>query len=174
MPCLFGPPEKVRVVNIHMYLLLKHLKDFAGDDPAILMGDFNFKPGDSPYILASTGGSIQAARSEATIPEELQGLQTRFRDEAPWPTGLRSAYCAFHGGEPMFTNFAQTKWDSEPFVNTLDYIWFTPEQLSVIGCPCLPQTQSEVSGPFPNHTEPSDHLPLRATLRLASKVVTPV
>merc|ERR1719195_351811 len=43
MPCLFGPPEKVRVVNIHTYLLLKRLKDFAGNDPAVLMGDFNFK-----------------------------------------------------------------------------------------------------------------------------------
>ena len=166
MPCLFGPPEKVRVVNIHTYLLLKRLKDFAGSDPAILMGDFNFKPGDSPYILAASGGSFEAAKIGAAIPEELEGLKARLPENAPWPAGLGSAYRIFHGNEPLFTNFAQTGAMGEPFVDTLDYIWFTPQQLSVIDCPRLPQTREEVQGPFPNQAEPSDHLPLRATLRV--------
>jgi len=166
MPCLFGPPEKVRVVNIHMYLLLKRLKDFAGSDPAVLMGDFNFKPVDSPYILATSGGSLEAARAGAAVPDELQGLKTRLTEGTPWPAGLGSAYHIFHGKEPLFTNFAQMKGMGDPFVETLDYIWFTPEQLSVIECPPLPQTHEEVKGPFPNEAEPSDHLPIKATLRL--------
>jgi len=166
MPCLFGPPEIVRVVNIHTYLLLKRLKDFAGSDPAVLMGDFNVRPGDSPYILATSGGSFEAARAGTTVPDELKGLKARLAEDAPWPAGLGSAYHIFHGKEPLFTNFAQTHDMDDPFVDTLDYIWFTPEQLSVIECPRLPQTREEVKGPFPNEAQPSDHLLLSATLRL--------
>mmetsp|Transcript_69986 Transcript_69986/g.227847 ORF Transcript_69986/g.227847 Transcript_69986/m.227847 type:complete len:98 (-) Transcript_69986:76-369(-) len=58
-----------------------------------------------------------------------------------------------------------------PFIETLDYIWFSPNGLSVVDCPKLPLTKEEVSGPFPNVQEPSDHLPLRATLRVSSPML---
>ena len=61
---------------------------------------------------------------------------------------------------------AQTGGQAEPFVECLDYIWIS-EALTVVGCPKLPATKEEVSGPFPNGHEPSDHLPLRATLRFS-------
>mmetsp|Transcript_61607 Transcript_61607/g.156589 ORF Transcript_61607/g.156589 Transcript_61607/m.156589 type:complete len:435 (+) Transcript_61607:66-1370(+) len=169
MPCLFGPPEKVRVVNIHTYLLLSRLKAFAGSDPAVLMGDFNFKPGDTPYLLAQSGGAFEAAAP--SNPEELKGLKDRLKAKAPWPSGLKSAYQDFNKKEPLFTNFAQTNGQDAPFIETLDYIWFSPNGLSVVDCPKLPLTKEEVSGPFPNVQEPSDHLPLRATLRVTSPML---
>lgn len=164
MPCLFGPPEKVRVVNIHTYLLLARLKKFAGDDPVVLMGDFNFKPESSPYLLAASGGSLDAAAAASW--EELVGLKDRLKGAPLWPGGLKSAYRAFHNREPPFTNFAHTKGSEDPFIDTLDYIWFTEGPLMVVDVPKLPQSQEEVRGPFPNEAEPSDHLPVRATLHL--------
>jgi len=166
MPCLFGTPEKVRVVNIHTYLLLSRLKAFAGEDPAILMGDFNFQPGSSPYALASHGGSIKAAAFLALNKEELSGLEEKFAKKVPWPNGLKSAYHVAHQREPFFTNFAKTSGMQEPFVETLDYIWFTENGLAVVDCPKLPATREEVSGPFPNEVEPSDHIPVRATFKI--------
>jgi len=47
-------------------------KDFAKDDPCILAGDFNFKPGDAGYELA-TKGDIPTDHEhfpEPTHPEE--------------------------------------------------------------------------------------------------------
>lgn len=154
MPCLFGPPEKVRVMNIHAFLLLKRLREFAGQDPVVLMGDFNIKPDDSPYHLILSGGSVAAAAATGSpaAPAEFLGLAARLPGAAPFERGLASAYRAFHG--------------REPFVETLDYIWFSPEGLAVVACPPLPATRAEAAGPFPSREEPSDHLPLAATLRL--------
>mmetsp|Transcript_65414 Transcript_65414/g.142613 ORF Transcript_65414/g.142613 Transcript_65414/m.142613 type:complete len:434 (-) Transcript_65414:55-1356(-) len=167
MPCLFGEPEKVRVVNIHTYLLLSRLKAFSKGDAAVLLGDFNFKPGSSSYEIAASGGSLEAALSAPNGIAETFGLK-RLLAKVPFEGGLGSAYRQFHGQEPLFTNFAQSAGHSEPFVDTLDYIWFTPGQLSVVDCPALPASREEVAGPFPNEREPSDHLPLSATFRLAA------
>mmetsp|Transcript_70642 Transcript_70642/g.147990 ORF Transcript_70642/g.147990 Transcript_70642/m.147990 type:complete len:440 (+) Transcript_70642:114-1433(+) len=164
MPCLFGPPEKVRVVNIHIYLLLAKLKAFSKDSPAVLMGDFNIKPFDSPYALLSSGGDFQAAAKLNAA--EVEGLEERLKASAPWKSGLTSAYKAYHSAEPLFTNFAQTVGMNTPFVETLDYIWVTPNLLEVVSCPAAPKTKEEVKGPFPNEKEPSDHIPLSATLKL--------
>lgn len=165
MPCLFGTPEKVRVVNIHTYLLMARFRAFAGNDAAVLVGDFNFKPKDSPYLLATSGGSFEGAR--ASSPEDVKGLEERLvRGPVPFPSGLKSAYVAYHGREPHFTNFAQTEGQAEPFVETLDYIWFTDGLLEVVDCPRLPESREAVQGPFPNQAEPSDHVLLKATLRL--------
>lgn len=169
MPCLFGTPEKVRAVNIHTYLLLRKLRTFAGKDPAVLMGDFNFKPNTSPYALAKSGGSLDAAAEACEI--ECAPLKGRLPKDGPWwQGGLESAYRSFHGKEPLFTNYAQSSFQDEPFVETLDYVWFTPGAFAVVACPQLP-TREEAAGPFPNKREPSDHLLLNATLRLGAAKV---
>lgn len=164
MPCLFGSAAKVRVMNIHLHLLMGELRKFAKGHPAVLMGDFNIKPDDSAYRLACSGGDLNALA--ATWPEEIKGLVGRLPDGQVFPGGLQSAYQVFHGKEPLFTNFAQTSGQSEPFCETLDYIWFTPGRFAVTACPALPQSKAEVDGPFPSKVEPSDHIPLLATLQL--------
>lgn len=153
-------------MNIHTFLLLSRLRAFAGGDAAVLMGDFNFKPGESPYVLATSGGGLDEAA--AVNAEELRGLKERLPKQRPFEGGLRSAYREFHSQEPLFTNFAQSSGQDMPFVETLDYIWYTPGKAQVVDCPKLPRTKEEVQGPFPNVEEPSDHLPIRATLRIGA------
>jgi len=172
MPCLFGTTEKVRAVNIHSQLLLNRLKRFAAADvkkgfqeaPVALMGDFNIKPGTSSYRLIESGGSI-ATVSKQGSKHEVHGLEQL--PIAEFPDGLRSAYKDFHGQEPMFTNYAMSAMSKEAFVDTLDYIWFSPGRLKVVACQQLPKETGNVNGPFPNAEEPSDHLPLHATLRMS-------
>ncbi|CAE7834175.1 PSMD2 [Symbiodinium sp. CCMP2592] len=155
MPCLFGTTEKVRAVNIHSQLLLNRLKRFAAADvkkgfkeaPVALMGDFNIKPGTSSYRLIESGGSI-ATVSKQGSKHEVHGLEQL--PIAEFPDGLRSAYKDFHGQEPMFTNYAMSAMSKEAFVDTLDYIWFSPGRLKVVACQQLPKETGNVNGPFPN------------------------
>lgn len=165
MPCFFGSPEKVRVVNIHSQLLLKRLAEFSKGDPLALMGDFNFKPEDSPYSLVESGGAVQKVAPAS--PAEFRGLEQRLPKGTPLETGLQSAYKAFHGKEPILTNFVVSSFAGGEFAATLDYIWFSPGKFSVVACPPLPDSKLSAKGPYPNATEPSDHLPLRATLRFS-------
>ena len=82
-----------------------------------------------------------------------------------YQSGLRSAYRSVLGAEPEFTNFAFTKDMDKPFVETLDYI-FVSEHCKPVDVLRLPR-RSDAKGPFPNHSQHSDHVPLRATMELA-------
>lgn len=157
MPCLFGTTEKVRAVNIHSRLLLNRLSKFADGTPVALMGDFNFMPGTTPYQLLERGGSAEGIQvvKEVNILDRLPSCQFQ---------SLQSAYKAFYGQEPLFTNYALSGSQQEPFMGTLDYIWFSPDKLKVVACEKLLRKE-DVRSPFPNNDEPSDHLPLNATLR---------
>jgi hypothetical protein len=52
MPCVFWDQ---RVMVIHTALVAQTVQQLAGGDPLVLAGDFNFKPGSSPYKLITEG-----------------------------------------------------------------------------------------------------------------------
>eukprot|EP00439_Symbiodinium_sp_Y106_P057186 s2496_g8.t1 len=52
MPCFF---RDMKVMVIHASLAAQCALEFAGDLPLILAGDFNFRPGSSPYVLLTNG-----------------------------------------------------------------------------------------------------------------------
>lgn len=159
MPCLFGSVPKVQVMNIHLALALQSLNAMANGEPAILLGDFNFKPNDSPYKLVTTG-YLPASEPELPVPPAGDTWTV-----VPLPMRMRSAYQVANGSEPEFTNFAIPAWDgvpSDPFIETLDYI-FISDHWKVQSVLPLPKLDG-FPGPCPNEAEPSDHLALGATL----------
>jgi 2',5'-phosphodiesterase len=79
---------------------------------------------------------------------------------------LQSAYKVFDGTEPNFTNYSKVR-DEPVFIDTLDYIFFSPEW-RVENVQELPHSK-EVAGPFPNETEYSDHLMISAEMYLEGK-----
>lgn len=81
----------------------------------------------------------------------------------PTVAAMKSAYASANGKEPDFTNYAQVL-DQEPFIDTLDYIFLSPEW-AVKDVRPLPH-RSEVAGPLPIEGEPSDHIMIAATLEL--------
>ncbi len=76
---------------------------------------------------------------------------------------LRSVYTVSNGKEPDFTNYAQVQ-DDPVFIDTLDYI-FVSEHWRVDEVLPLPH-RSEISGPLPIDSEPSDHLLISAHISL--------
>ncbi|GMH39394.1 hypothetical protein BSKO_07292 [Bryopsis sp. KO-2023] len=146
MPCEFRRPK---VMLTHAALAAQFMESRSNGDPYLLVGDWNFKPGEPPYNLLTT---LDAGMDADLPPHETWKPELKNR--------LKSAYKECLGSEPEFTNNAQIR-DDPPFVGTLDYI-FTSENWKVEDVGELPK-EATIDGPYPNENEPSDHTMLRAT-----------
>lgn len=152
MPCMYRLPA---VMLIHSAMSAQHIQKFAKKDPYIFTGDFNIQPMSSAYCMLTTG-SVSDDCSD--IPEKENGCDLEFKVKP-----MRSAYKTKTGAEPVFTNYAQTKEDSQPFIGTLDYIYLSDEWI-VDAVSDTPKTIEEMNGPLPTLREPSDHILISATL----------
>lgn len=154
MPCAFYKPP---AMTIHSEMAARHVQDIAASKdglPYILTGDWNITPDSSMYKMLTTGS---LDKDDPSFPMIKHGMEWSVT-AAP----MRSAY-AEKGGEPNFTNYAQVR-DNDPFVDTLDYIFLSPQWQ-------VDKTKSIVhrdvsNGPFPNAQEPSDHVMIAADLQL--------
>lgn len=153
MPCEFKLPK---VMVIHSSLAAQYVQSFSKGLPHILTGDFNFKPDSTMYRIL-TEGKVEQDNSE--LPTQLIGDDWKPTLDKPF----RSAYKLKYNKEPDFTNNARIK-DSEPFIDTLDYIFLSPEWL-VEDVEELP-SRDIIKGPFPNDIEPSDHILISANLSI--------
>ncbi len=119
------------LMNIHASALLSTVQSKSESVPYILAGDFNSKSDSDVYKIIT---------SKMRIPS-YTGI-----------TSIYSAYFAIMHKEPLYTNH------SANFTDCIDYI-FGSEQIkfkSVLDvCNDFPKTPA-----FPNHEEPSDHLPI--------------
>lgn len=126
-------------------------------------GDFNVLPETSCYKLITEG----------TI-DEKDPEYPKMPDYDLWrphvSRNLHSAYKLFTGTEPTFTNYAHPK-DKDVFINTLDYIFITPG-LEVVDVEHLPQ-KDDLDGPMPSGDQPSDHVLIAATIRMAKPSTEP-
>jgi 2',5'-phosphodiesterase len=155
MPCEFRLPQ---VMVTHICLAAQYVQKLAEGKPHILLGDFNLKPGSTMHRIL-TEGEVESGNLD--LPPSLEGFAWK-----PSVSPLRSAYQIATGREPDFTNNSQVG-DQEPFVDTLDYILLSPEW-SVDSVDALP-SRSEINGPFPTASEPSDHLLLATEVSLPPK-----
>lgn len=150
MPCEFKFPQ---VMVTHSCLAAQYLQSISDGNPYILAGDFNFKPNSTMYRIL-TEGEVEPDNVE--LPPPLQDFSWK-----ACVVPLRSAYLAANGSEPDFTNSSKVR-NEQPFVDTLDYIFCSPEW-TVESVDQLPN-RNELVGPLPTPSEPSDHLMIAANL----------
>lgn len=162
MPCLFGSVPKVQVMVIHAALAAQHALAFADGAPCILAGDFNFAPGTAPYNVVTAGALPDGDEHTPPSAVTCDGWSPTV---AP---PLESAYVAAGEPEPDFTNLATTKFQSEPFVGTLDYIFLSKGDWRATGVRALPSRKEvlPVCSSYPSATEPSDHVAIWADVEL--------
>ena len=141
--------------------------------PYVVAGDWNIKPQDAAYQLLISG---KLSTDNPAFPEPA--MSSRKEDQVlmtwePRIAAMRSAYADLHDGqEPDFTNYAAPRCTfeegGEVFVDTLDYIFVSPEW-NVQEMTKVPK-RDDVKGPFPNLEkgvrEPSDHILLAVKLEL--------
>ena len=164
MPCEFARPN---VMHLHVAMSTNALRRFAQKQlpseppspspPVLFLGDFNLKPDSDSYQLMTTG----------SLPPDVLGSALKAMPGLP-PTALTvtapmiSAYAHLRGTEPTFTNYAYSR-RGGTFHGCLDYIWIS-KGVQVEEVIELPETIEESGGPFPTHSEPSDHLMLGAVV----------
>jgi endonuclease/exonuclease/phosphatase family metal-dependent hydrolase len=158
MPCLYYCPP---TMSIHASLVVKAVQKWAGGDPYVLMGDFNFMPSGDAYSLVTTG----------SLPEGSAGLPAYPNPNDPWRIDLEqtvtSAYVLKNKEDPEISYYSRM-WGKPMFEDTLDYIFLPSnsdmEVVSVV--PVLTKADLKDCDSLPDQDEPSDHLLLGATLRM--------
>lgn len=175
MPCLFGTPEKRQTMVMHAYLALKALQDKAArtGDPYVLLGDFNFQPGQAPYKLITEGRLDKLHEDFPQLPSyATDDIKAAWALEDLKP--MRSAYATVNGREPECTTNAwmhhldsKTSEESvKTFTETLDYI-FCSEHWQPVSVRPLPSRDELATIPsFPTASEPSDHMMIGARIAL--------
>eukprot|EP01088_Endostelium_zonatum_P010234 TRINITY_DN23606_c0_g1_i1.p1 TRINITY_DN23606_c0_g1~~TRINITY_DN23606_c0_g1_i1.p1 ORF type:complete len:396 (-),score=63.85 TRINITY_DN23606_c0_g1_i1:27-1214(-) len=162
MPCVYY--DQAHMI-LHASFFSQMIEGLAKVDPYILAGDWNFKPLDPPYALL-TEGKLKVDKKSAQYPvwKGDKARAPKFNVEGR-TRRLRSVYKEQLGSEPELTNYAWTSFNEpEPFYGCLDYIFVTDE-FEITSVKQLP-TRTELPGPLPSATEPSDHLLIATDLIL--------
>jgi len=157
MPCAFNHQD---VMVVHGALALQKVQEAAakaGDIPYLLLGDFNWKPHDPMYQLYEEGDIDAHCPAR---PPAVEGLKW-----TPAVKPVRSVYKVANGAEPEYTNNAHVR-QQEPFKECLDYIFMSPEWAVHSVLPVNPESKADLMGPFPDETQPSDHIMLGAWVTL--------
>lgn len=157
MPCIYWSPA---VMMIHAALVSRTFQKLCGEDDGVLAGDFNIKPTDSSYEMIIKGEVDTTHQDFPVATPDGSPAESWF----PMPLRpMKSAYREVLGEEPDFTNYAKV--ENQPvFIETLDYLFCT-KGVDVVDVIRLPKRDA-VQGPFPDATEPSDHVMIGATIRL--------
>ncbi|KAG0600259.1 hypothetical protein M758_11G019300 [Ceratodon purpureus] len=154
------------------YLLLQtvrfqnNLSAKLDSNPLVFVcGDYNSTPGDQVYRYITSGfqesGAQQNGTLQGIVDESLESKFTELGLEEPSPERaplhLTSLYEKALGEHPN-TNV------TPGFTGTLDYVFFRPsDSLRIVNLLALPdQGSPELEGGLPNHSHPSDHLPIGA------------
>ncbi len=176
-PCKFRDEEWMTAIGV---LLTEKIHRLAKNDPLVIAGDFNSKPGSTVYNLLTTGrptGSVIPSRNYEQM--QISGKNVFPLKSPPLRSAYKEASAAADrdgdekgGSEPSYTNFARRlfKGVQNDFCDTIDYIFISKDWsvLSVRELPDKDETLSTVDS-YPTLEEPSDHLLLAATLTLARK-----
>lgn len=155
MPCVYGSREKEAVAWAHIHgirRLCERLMRVRESDgrriPLILAGDFNMTPSSSAYGLLREVNNVS-------------GLTMKRCAFALVSLNDVSAYASVKGAEPQFTTRAWPKHIPDEFCETLDYI-FLSGYIRATSVDDLPMNKTEL---LPCRGEPSDHLPVMATIK---------
>ena len=131
-------------------ILFTILEKFAGDQPTIILGDFNITPDSEAYHHI-----VHTPRPTKC----LQSKQTTYFYQPQMKKGYSSFIKHHSGSEPKFTCRTAMNGDTV-FEGTLDYIFTTNLKIvsSQVG------TLSDEPNLYPTQDNPSDHLPLHIDL----------
>lgn len=140
--------------------LIRFVKNFAENRPILISGDFNAEPIEPVYstILSSEGLNLSSAYADIKDDlEELEPLEKNCEDE-DGQTEVESCVQKSANREPPYTTW-KIREDGE-VCHTIDYVFYTKDQLKVKNCLEFPQGDEIGKNRTPSYQYPSDHFSL--------------
>eukprot|EP01006_Ploeotia_vitrea_P066507 TRINITY_DN95108_c0_g1_i1.p1 TRINITY_DN95108_c0_g1~~TRINITY_DN95108_c0_g1_i1.p1 ORF type:complete len:601 (+),score=60.99 TRINITY_DN95108_c0_g1_i1:142-1803(+) len=169
----FFHPKAAHIRALHAHIAMNYLKKTYPTDALLFLGDLNAVPNCAAYDLLlqkqlPEGHSCWDEGSDFAWGDETdtegkyavppKGLPA-FRSKLSHDVNLRSSYKESLGSEPKFTNYVGG------FKETLDYIMYTPDHLSVSQISPIPDEDVlSANTALPSAIFPSDHIPVMADL----------
>ncbi|XP_061394947.1 nocturnin [Musca vetustissima] len=138
--------------------LIRFVKQFAGDRAVILCGDFNAEPTEPVYetILNCEFMKLASAYAEMRAEsDECNNASTK--DSMPAMNGCDKVQKSIQN-EPPYTTW-KIREDGEE-CHTIDYVFYTKDQLKVKNCLEFPQGDEIGLNRTPSFQYPSDHFSL--------------
>uniref|UniRef100_A0A0A1WZH4 Nocturnin n=1 Tax=Zeugodacus cucurbitae TaxID=28588 RepID=A0A0A1WZH4_ZEUCU len=169
--------------------LLNFVKQFCGEMPVLICGDFNAEPTEPVYATVLSGKQMQLASAYADIKaerdecnndsakehkenaESSDDAQAQSTDEEEVDAEqvqlcddkvIKSIQC-----EPPYTTW-KIREDGEE-CHTIDYVFYTPEQFKVRNCLEFPRDDEVGKNRTPSFQYPSDHFSLVCDFELLDK-----
>jgi len=149
-------PRAADVKLWQTHLLVQHLKHMGWDQvPHLLAGDFNSTPESAVYQFLRNG---RVTEKHEDLVHDPCGLLGRMMPHMTHDLQLATAYETCNGKEAPFTNY------TEEFKGTLDYVWFSHQDLSVLAVTQVDDERDlKEETALPSSKRPSDHVSLVAT-----------
>jgi len=136
-------------------MLLRSLEQTCKHMPMLLCGDFNSMPESAVYELLRSG-SVRSDHEDLKVDPCGLLQRTTFRHNLR----IGTSYETCNGREAEYTNY------TEDFKGTLDYIWYSSDDLVVLAISQVDdEGQLSQETALPSSTRPSDHVSLVATFK---------
>lgn len=168
MPCMFFLPP---AMLLHADAVMTEVCDFAGEDPTIVAGDWNFGPASHPYQLITGDVGPMAEPAPFATGDGLRPAADSGPVEEAGPDGWKptltrrfeSACVKAFGHEPASTNQAKMK-DGKEFCGVLDFVFLSEGTNWRVAMDPVPG-EEHMGRLAPNADLASDHVPLDMSLR---------
>ncbi|XP_030078698.1 nocturnin isoform X3 [Drosophila hydei] len=151
--------------------LIRFVKQFAGESPLLLCGDFNAEPVEPIYAtilgcdlfkLGSAYADMKLEREREWKREQQQPLSHTDSSEDPNELIAQSIK-----REPPYTTW-KIREDGEE-CHTIDYVFYTPQQLKIKNCLEFPAGEQIGKNRTPSFEYPSDHFSLVCDFELVDE-----
>ncbi|XP_034484503.1 nocturnin isoform X6 [Drosophila innubila] len=140
--------------------LIRFVKQFAGESPLLLCGDFNAEPIEPIYatILSCDLLKLGSAYADMKLERERSQQQEREREVAERCEDANEFVSQSIQREPPYTTW-KIREDGEE-CHTIDYVFYTPKQLKIKNCLEFPAGEHIGKNRTPSFQYPSDHFSL--------------
>ncbi|XP_055841634.1 nocturnin isoform X2 [Episyrphus balteatus] len=144
--------------------LIRFVKNFAGNRPVLICGDFNAEPIEPVYSTILSSEGLNLSSGYADIKRELDNLESTEKSSENSENNENS--------ENAVENYAEELANCEPpyttwkireegeVCHTIDYVFYSKDQFKVKNCLEFPQGDEIGKNRTPSYQYPSDHFSL--------------
>ncbi|KAL7730654.1 hypothetical protein ACLKA6_003431 [Drosophila palustris] len=138
--------------------LIRFVKQFAGESPLMLCGDFNAEPIEPIYATILSCDLLKFGSAYADMKLERERERERKQEREQITEDVTEFISQSIKREPPYTTW-KIREDGEE-CHTIDYVFYTPQKLKIKNCLEFPAAEQIGKNRTPSFQYPSDHFSL--------------